>query len=162
MRTVGLKSVSPWQNTNKPAIGHKICPYLLRHLEINRPNQAWCADRTYIRLASSFAHLVAVIDWYSRKVSSWALPASMDESFCVDALERVLRLRPKPEIFNSDQSSRFTGRAMNNITVKRLWHSVKYEEVYLKEYADVEERRKSLSKYLYFFNNECLYRTLDG
>ena len=127
-------------------------------------------------------YLVAVMDWYSRKVLSWEVSVSMDESFCVSALERALRLYPKPEIFNTDQGSQFTGqaftgtlkeagikismdgkgRALDNIMVERLWRSVKYEEIYLKEYADVEALRKSLATYFYFYNNERPHQTFGG
>lgn len=182
MKKMGLKSVAPGPNTSRPAPGHKIYPYLLRNLEINRPNQVWCTDLTYIRLAGGFVYLVAVMDWYSRKVLSWEVSATMDESFCVSALERALRLYPKPEIFNSDQGSQFTGqaftgtlkeagvkismdgkgRAMDNIMVERLWRSVKYEEIYLNEYANVDVLRKALSKYFYFYNNERPHQTFDG
>jgi putative transposase len=182
MKKMGLHSVALGPNTSKPASGHKIYPYLLRKLTINRPNYVWCTDITYIRLAGGFVYLVAVMDWYSRKVLSWEVSVSMDESFCISALERALRLYPKPEIFNTDQGSQFTGqaftgtlkeagikismdgkgRALDNIMVERLWRSVKYEEIYLKEYADVEALRKSLSTYFYFYNNERPHQTFDG
>ncbi|MCH9692425.1 MAG: DDE-type integrase/transposase/recombinase [Gammaproteobacteria bacterium] len=130
---------------HKPCPQHKLYPYLLRDLAINRANQAWCTDITYVRLKGGFVYLVAIMDWYSRKVLSWELSATMDDSFCVSALERALRLYPKPEIFNSDQGSQFTGKAftgvlkdvgirisidgkgrcMDNIFIERLWRSIK-------------------------------------
>jgi putative transposase len=182
MKKMGLQSVAPGPNTSKPASGHKIYPYLLRKLAIDRPNQVWCTDITYIRLSGGFVYLVAVMDWYSRKVLSWEVSVNMDESFCISALERALRLYPAPEIFNTDQGSQFTGqaftgtlkeagikismdgkgRALDNIMIERLWRSVKYEEIYLKEYADVEALRKSLATYFYFYNNERPHQTFDG
>lgn len=149
MRLMGLRSVAPTPNTSKPS-------------------------KTYIRLRGGFVYLVAIMDWYSRKVLSWELSNSMESSFCVSALERALRLYPAPEIFNSDQGSQFTseaftgvlkahgvrismdgkGRCMDNIFVERLWRSVKYEEVYLKDYETVDELRKSLARYFHFYNEE--------
>ncbi len=174
MRLMGIQSVAPGPNTSKPAPQHKIYPYLLRGVEVTRANQVWCTDITYIRLKGGFVYLVAVMDWYSRKVLSWELSASMDDSFCVSALERALRLYPKPEIFNTDQGSQFTGnafthvlknadikismdgkgRCMDNIFIERLWRSVKYEEVYLNEYESVDHLRRALRKYFYFYNEE--------
>ena len=182
MRLMGLKSVAPSPNTSKAAPGHKVYPYLLRGLDINRPNQVWCTDITYVRLPKGFVYLVAVMDWYSRKVLSWEVSASMEDSFCVSALERALRLYPAPEIFNTDQGAQFTsnaftqvlkdkgirismdgkGRAMDNIMVERLWRSVKYEEIYLREYPSVDELRKSLKKYFHFYNHERPHQTFDG
>jgi len=174
MRLMGLRSLAPTPDTSKPAPEHKVYPYLLRGMEINRPNQVWCTDLTYIRLRGGFVYLVAIMDWYSRKVLSWEVSASMEVSFCVSALERALRLYPAPEIFNSDQGSQFTskdftgtlkeadvtismdgkGRCMDNIFIERLWRSVKYEEIYLKDYETVDELRKSLAKYFHFYNQE--------
>ncbi len=152
MRRMGLRSVAPTPDTSKPSKEHKVYPYLLRDIEVTRSNQVWATDITYIRLSGGFVYLVAIMDWYSRKVLSWELSSSMESSFCVSALERALRLYPAPEIFNSDQGSQFTsdaftdvlkehgvkismdgkGRCMDNIFVERLWRSVKYEETYLK------------------------------
>lgn len=174
MRLMGLRSLAPTPDTSKPAPEHKVYPYLLRGMEINRPNQVWCTDVTYVRLRGGFVYLVAIMDWYSRKVLSWVVSASMEGSFCVSALERALRLYPAPEIFNSDQGSQFTskdftgtlkaagvtismdgkGRCMDNIFIERLWRSVKYEEIYLKDYETVDELRKSLAKYFHFYNQE--------
>jgi putative transposase len=182
MRLMGLRSVAPTPNTSKPAPEHKVYPYLLRGMTISRPNQVWCTDLTYIRLKGGFVYLVAVMDWYSRKVLSWEVSASMDDSFCVSALERALRLYPAPEIFNSDQGSQFTGkdftgvlksagvkismdgkgRCMDNIFIERLWRSVKYEEIYLKDYETVNELRKSLAKYFHFYNQERPHQTFGG
>ena len=182
MQKMGIKSVAPSPNTSKPSPEHKIYPYLLNGLDIGRANQVWCTDITYIRLESGFVYLVAVMDWYSRKVLSWEVSPSMDESFCVSALERALRLYPAPEIFNTDQGSQFTGnaftgvlkkhgirismdgkgRCMDNIFIERLWRSVKYEEVYLNDYATTEELRKGLRKYFHFYNTERTHQTFNG
>ena len=173
-RLMGLRSVAPTPNTSKPNKTHEVYPYLLRHIEVTRPNQVWATDITYIRLRGGFVYLVAIMDWYSRKVLSWELSSSMESSFCVSALERALRLYPTPEIFNSDQGSQFTseaftgvlkahginismdgkGRCMDNIFIERLWRSVKYEETYLKDYETADELRKSLAKYFHFYNQE--------
>jgi putative transposase len=182
MRKMGIKSVAPSPNTSKPSPEHKVYPYLLNGLDIGRANHVWCTDITYIRLAGGFVYLVAVMDWYSRKVLSWEVSSSMDESFCVSALERALRLYPAPEIFNTDQGSQFTGKAftgvlkkheirismdgkgrcMDNIFIERLWRSVKYEEVYLNDYATTEELRKGLRKYFHFYNTERPHQTFNG
>lgn len=182
MRKMGIKSVAPSPNTSKPSLEHKVYPYLLNGLEIKRANQVWCTDITYIRLSGGFVYLVAVMDWYSRKVLSWEVSASMDDSFCVSALERALRLYPKPEIFNTDQGSQFTGKAftgvlkdhkirismdgkgrcMDNIFIERLWRSVKYEEIYLNDYETTQELRKALRKYFHFYNTERPHQTFDG
>jgi putative transposase len=182
MQKMGIKSVAPSPNTSRPNIAHKVYPYLLNGLDINRANQVWCTDITYIRMAGGFVYLVAVMDWYSRKVLSWEVSASMDESFCVSALERALRLYPKPEIFNTDQGSQFTskaftgvlkehdirismdgkGRCMDNIFIERLWRSVKYEEIYLNDYTTTDDLRKALRKYFHFYNTERPHQTFDG
>jgi putative transposase len=182
MQMMGLKSVAPGPNTSKSTPAHRVYPYLLRGLEINRPNHVWCTDITYIRMPKGFVYLVAVMDWHSRKVLSWEVSTSMDDSFCVSALERALRLYPAPEIFNTDQGSQFTGtaftsvlkkhdikismdgkgRALDNIMVERLWRSVKYEEIYLREYQDVEHLKKSLKKYFHFYNHERPHQTFGG
>lgn len=182
MRLMGLVSVAPKPNTSRPALEHKSYPYLLRGLTIDRPNQVWCTDLTYIRLAGGFVYLTAVMDWHSRYVLSWEVSVTMEESACVSALERALRRQPKPEIFNSDQGAQFTGqaftgvlkhqgiqismdgkgRAMDNIMVERLWRSVKYEEVYLKEYRNVQELLRSLKTYFEFYNHQRPHSGLDG
>ena len=182
MRRMGLVSVAPKPGTSKAAPGHRIYPYLLRNLAVVRANQVWCADITYIRLGKGFMYLVAVMDWYSRKVLSWDLSSSLEESSCCSALERAFRLFGKPEIFNTDQGSQFTGaaftgllkdqkvqismdgkgRAMDNIFVERLWRSLKYEEVYLKEYASAEDLRRSLKAYFEFYNLERPHQSHQG
>ncbi len=182
MQKMGIKSVAPSPNTSQPNIAHKVYPYLLNGLEITQANQVWCTDITYIRLTGGFVYLVAVMDWYSRKVLSWEVSASMDESFCVSALERALRLYPKPEIFNTDQGSQFTGnaftgvlkdheiqismdgkgRCMDNIFIERLWRSVKYEEIYLNDYATTDALRKALRNYFHFYNTERPHQTFNG
>ena len=182
MRIMGVKSVAPSPNTSKPNTKHKTYPYLLNGLKINRANQVWCTDITYIRMDGGFVYLVAVMDWYSRKVLSWEVSTSMEDNFCVSALERALRLHPKPEIFNTDQGVQFTsksftgvlkdhdiaismdgkGRCMDNIFIERLWRSVKYEEIYLNDYDSTETLRKALRKYFHFYNTERPHQTFDG
>ena len=182
MRMMGLQSVAPKPNTSKPAPMHTVYPYLLRGLEVQRPGQVWCTDITYIRLRGGFVYLVAIMDWYSRKVLTWELSATMDSIFCVSALERALRLYPKPEIFNSDQGSHFTsdaftrvlkqhdinismdgkGRCMDNIFVERLWRSVKYEDVYIKEYESIDALRKGLKAYFHYYNTVRPHQSFEG
>lgn len=174
MRLMGLQSVAPKPNTSKPMKEHKIYPYLLGGLDINRPNQVWCTDITYIRMPGGFVYLTAVVDWYSRCVLSWEVSVTMEDSFCVSALERAIRRFGTPEIFNTDQGAQFTGkaftdvlkghgikismdgkgRALDNVMVERLWRSVKYEEIFLHEYASVSELRRRLEIYFRFFNTE--------
>lgn len=174
MRLMGLVSVAPKPNTSKKNKAHKIYPYLLKALMIDRPNQVWCTDLTYIRMQGGFVYLVAIMDWYSRKVLSWEVSNSMDDDFCVSALERAIRLHGTPEIFNSDQGAQFTskrftdvlksheiqismdgkGRWMDNVFIERLWRSVKYEDIYLKEYRTVLALRDGLKVYFEFYNNE--------
>jgi putative transposase len=182
MRKMGLVSVAPKPNTSRPAPQHKIYPYLLRGLEIERPDQVWCADITYIRLAHGFVYLTAVMDWYSRYVLAWEVSVTLEEAFCVSALESALRRHGRPEIFNTDQGSQFTGeaftgvlknadvaismdgkgRAMDNIMVERLWRSVKYEEIYLKDYASVGELTAALKQYFAFYNAERPHQSHGG
>ena len=174
MQLMGIQSVAPKPNTSKPSKQHKIYPYLLGGLHINRRNQVWCTDITYVRMPGGFVFLVAVMDWYSRKVLSWEVSVTMDDNFCVSALERAIRRYGKPEIFNTDQGSQFTGkaftdvlkehgitismdgkgRAMDNIMIERLWRSVKYEEIYLKDYSSVLDLIHSLKIYFDFYNTE--------
>jgi putative transposase len=181
MRQMGLAGMAPGPNTSKAHPQHPVYPYLLRGLEITRPNQVWSTDITYIRVAHGFVYLVAVMDWYSRKVLSWRISNSMDASFCVDCLEEALRNHGKPEIFNSDQGSQFTsteftdvlkraevqismdgrGRAFDNIFVERLWRNVKYEDVYLKGYATVGELLLGLSEYFALYNSERPHQSLQ-
>jgi len=172
MREMGLAGMAPGPATSKPHPRHKVYPYLLRGVEVARPNQVWSTDLTYIRLARGFAYLVAIIDWYSRRVLAWRVSNSMDASFCVDCLEDALRHHGRPEVFNSDQGSQFTseaftgvlkregvaismdgrGRALDNIFVERLWRNVKYEDVYLKGYANMAELTVGLVQYFAFYN----------
>lgn len=180
MRSMGLAGMAPGPNTSKAHPQHKVYPYLLRGVAVTRPNQVWSTDITYIRLARGFAYLVAVIDWYSRKVLSWRISNSMDASFCVDCLEDALRHHGRPEVFNSDQGSQFTstaftdvlkresvtismdgrGRALDNIFVERLWRNVKYEDVYLKGYANMAELTVGLAQYFAFYNTERPHQAL--
>jgi putative transposase len=181
MRQMGLAGMAPGPNTSKAHPHHQVYPYLLRGLEVTRPNQVWSTDITYIRLAHGFVYLVAMMDWYSRKVLSWRISNSMDASFCVDCLEEALRNYGKPEIFNSDQGSQFTsadftgvlkreeikismdgrGRAFDNIFVERLWRNVKYEDIYLKGYATVGELILGLSEYFALYNSERPHQSLQ-
>ena len=180
MRKMGLAGMAPGPNTSCPHPEHKVYPYLLRGVFITRPDQVWSTDITYIRLARGFAYLVAVIDWYSRRVLSWRISNSMDAEFCVDCLEEALRRHGKPEIFNSDQGSQFTsdafigvlkregiaismdgrGRVFDNIFVERLWRNVKHEDVYLKGYATMIELTIGLSEYFTFYNSERPHQSL--
>ena len=180
MRLIGLAGMAPGPTTTVRHPGHKVYPYLLRGVAITRPNHVWSTDITYIRLARGFAYLVAVIDWYSRRVLSWRVSNSMDASFCVDCLEEALIDHGKPAIFNTDQGVQFTshaftgilkreaiaismdgrGRALDNIFVERLWRNVKYEDVYLNGYATMGELTVGLTKYFSFYNNERPHQSL--
>jgi len=179
MRIMGLKTIYRRPRTSKPAPCHKIYPYLLGGMKITRPNQVWAADITYIPMARGFLYLVAIIDWYSRYVLSWKLSNTLDADFCVKALEEALE-KGRPEIFNTDQGSQFTGEAFtgvlkqhgirismdgkgsynDNLFIERLWRSVKYEEVYLKAYQDGREARIGLGNYFRFYNTERPHQTL--
>jgi putative transposase len=181
MGVLGLAGMAPGPNTSRPHPQHKVYPYLLRGMDVDRPNHVWSTDITYIRLARGFVYLVAVIDWYSRKVLAWRVSNTLDSGFCVDCLEQALRTHGYPEIFNSDQGCQFTsdaftgvlkrhgiaismdgrGRALDNIFVERLWRSVKYEDVYLKGYAGVPELLLGLGKYFVFYNTERFHQSLD-
>jgi putative transposase len=182
MRVLGLAGMAPGPATSKPHPEHKIYPYLLRGLAIRRPNQVWSTDITYIRLEHGFAYLVAVVDWYSRRVLSWRLSNTLEAGFCVECLEDALRTHGKPEIFNTDQGSQFTsdaftgvlleagiaismdgrGRALDNIFVERLWRSVKYEDIYLKGYATLPELLLGLTEYFAFYNGERPHQGLGN
>jgi putative transposase len=182
MRILGLAGMAPGPNTSRPYPQHKVYPYLLRGVVVTRPNQVWSTDITYIRLAHGFVYLVAVIDWYSRRVLSWRISNTMDTMFCVDCLEEALQRYGKPEIFNTDQGSQFTsesftgvlkkrgiaismdgrGRALDNIFVERLWRSVKYEDVYLKGYANAMELMIGLTEYFVFYNGERPHQSLGN
>lgn len=180
MRILGLAGMAPGPNTSKAHPQHKVYPYLLRGLDIVRPNQVWSTDITYIRLPRGFVYLVAIIDWYSRKVLSWRLSNSMDASFCVDCLQAAITHYGKPEIFNSDQGSQFTsdaftgvllensitismdgrGRALDNIFVERLWRTVKYEDIYLKKYDSMPDLLMGLTDYFAFYNDARPHQSL--
>ena len=181
MQTLGLVGMAPGPNTSKAHPQHKIYPYLLRGVDIIRPNQVWSTDITYIRLPHGFVYLVVIIDWYSRKVLSWRLSNTMDAGFCVDCFEDAIRVYGTPEIFNSDQGSQFTsdvftgiliendikismdgrGRALDNIFTERLWRTVKYEDVYLKQYDCVQRLLLGLTDYFVFYNEERLHQSLS-
>jgi putative transposase len=182
MRRMGLQSVAPKPNASRPAPQHKVYPYLLRGMAITRPNQVWCTDITYIRLAKGFVYLTVVMDWHSRYVLSWEVSVTMDDGFCVSALQSALRRHGRPQIFNSDQGAQFTGtaftgvlkeagvaismdgkgRALDNIMVERLWRSVKYEEIYLKDYQSVAELIAALKVYFAFYNQERPHQSHGG
>lgn len=180
MRLMGLEAIYPKPNLSKHSEKHKVYPYLLRGIDIIRPNQVWATDITYIRLSSGFVYLAAILDWASRYVLAWRLSNSLDSSFCLEALEESFEFG-KPEIFNSDQGTQFTseaftgklldrkirismdsrGRALDNVFVERLWRSVKYEEVYLKDYQTVREAEEGLARYFDFYNRERFHQALD-
>ncbi len=184
MQIMGIEAIYPKQNLSKPGIGreHKVYPYLLRNLDINRPNHVWATDITYIRLKRGFVYFVAIIDWYSRKILSWELSTTMDKSFCITALERAIRKYGVPEIINSDQGSQFTskdfrdvlekkggtismdgkGRAMDNIIIERFWRTLKYSEVYLKDYESPKEAYIGISKYIEKYNTKRPHTSLGG
>jgi putative transposase len=181
MRTMGIVALYPKRNLSLANQAHKIYPYLLRNLVIDRPNQVWSTDITYVPMARGFVYLVAVMDWYSRRVLSWRVSNTMDTSFCVEALEEAIENHGAPEIFNTDQGSQFTSeeftgvlkehniqismdgkrRWVDNVFVERLWRSVKYEEVYLKAYDDIKSAKKSLRQYFEFYNCERRHQSLD-
>lgn len=183
LRRMGIMALFPTRNLSKPNPAHRIYPYLLKGLEIVRPNQVWGVDITYVRLAQrGFAYLVAIIDWYSRQVLSWRLSNTLDSGFCVEVLDDALRRHGRPEIFNSDQGSQFTsedfigrlkaeetvkismdgrGRAYDNIFTERLWWAVKYEDIYLHEYQDIPQCRAGLERYFSFYNTERRHQSLE-
>jgi putative transposase len=181
MRMMGLAAMAPGPNTSKKHPQHKIYPYLLRGVEITKPNQVWSTDITYIRLGRGFMYLTVVMDWYSRCVLSWRMSNSMETNFCVECLEEAIERYGKPDIFNSDQGSQFTsaaftevllkheikismdgkGRALDNIFVERLWRTVKYEDIYLKGYSDVAELYAGLMHYFHFYNHQRPHQSLN-
>jgi putative transposase len=188
MRLMGLEAIYPKPRLSRPDKAHRVYPYLLKDVTIDRPDQVWCTDITYLPLRRGWLYLVAIMDWFSRCVLSWELSTTLDASFCVSALERALAsggsggpLRG-PEIFNSDQGSQFTstaftsvlsaagirismdgaGRVYDNIFIERLWRTVKYEEVYLKDYQTPPDAHAGLASYLTFYNDERPHRSLDG
>jgi len=179
MEVMGIEAVYPKPRLSQPGEGHKIYPYLLAGVEVTRVNQVWSTDITYIRMDGGFVYLVAVMDWFSRFVLSWALSVTMEVGFCMEALQRALR-RGRPEIFNSDQGSQFTsdqftgalkargiaismdgrGRCFDNIFIERLWRSLKHEEVYLRDYTMVPEAREGIGNWFRFYNHERLHQSL--
>lgn len=180
LRKMGLEAVYPKPNLSKPNPEHKIYPYLLRGLTIDRVNQVWSTDITYIRLKKGFVYLMAIIDWYSRYVLGWSISTTLEASFCIDELAEQLE-KSQPEIFNTDQGSQFTtprftdllieknikvsmdgrGRALDNIFVERLWRSVKYEKVYLCDFESVHDAYTGLKEYFEFYNNERFHQSLN-
>jgi putative transposase len=182
LRKMGLTAVFPKPNLSKPHPENKIYPYLLRDMDVIRPNQAWCADITYIRLAWGFAYLVAIVDWYSRCVLSWRLSNTLEADFCVEALREAIAKHGVPEIFNTDQGTQFTsqefigvltennisismdgrGRCLDNIFIERLWRTVKYQNVYLKGYQTIPEARAGLTEYFEFYNKRKFHQGLDN
>jgi len=182
MRLMDIQAIHPGPKTSKPHPKHKIYPYLLRSLDVNRANQVWASDVTYIPMETGFIYLTVIMDWYSRKVLSWRLSNSLDASFCVDALEEAIYCYGVPEIFNTDQGCQYTSESFtdvlkahgirismdgkgawrDNVFVERLWRSVKYEEVYLNAYESVPEARQSLKKYFEFYNQNRKHQTLKA
>lgn len=182
MKKMAIEAIYRRANTSKPAPGHKVYPYLLRKLPIVRPNQVWATDISYVPMARGFVYLVAIVDWFSRKVLAWRVSITMEADFCVEALEEALARYGKPEIFNTDQGSQFTSHAFtsvlrreqiaismdgrgawrDNVVVERLWRSVKYEEVYLHAYTAVSEARISLGRYLAFYNAKRPHSSLGA
>jgi putative transposase len=181
MRRMRIEAIYRKPNTSKPAPDHKIYPYLLRGVRVERPNQVWCMDITYVPMARGFVYLTAVVDWFSRRVLSWRVSITMEAAFCVEALEEALARHDKPAIFNTDQGSQFTsqdftgvllkagiaismdgkGSWRDNVFVERLWRSIKYEEVYLNAYNSVGEARASIGRYLTFYNGRRPHSSLD-
>ena len=182
MQRMGIEALYRRPRTSKPGPVHTIYPYLLRGIEITRANQVWATDITYIPMARGFVYLVAVLDWFSRRVLAWRVSITMEAAFCIDTLEEALAKHGKPEIFNTDQGAQFTGAAFtgvlikngiaismdgkgawrDNVFVERLWRSVKYEEVYLRAYDNVSEARLSIGRYLDFYNRRRPHSSLDG
>jgi putative transposase len=181
MRKMAIEAIYRKPNTSKPAPGHRY-PYLLRGLAITRPNQVWAMDITYIPMARGFVYLAAVVDWFSRRVLAWKVLITMETNFCIEALEEALSTNEKPEIFNTDQGSQFPseafigrlkkegirigmdgkGRRRDNVFVERIWKSIKYEEVYLHAYASVSDARRSLGRYIEFYNTTRPHSSLKA
>ena len=181
MKRMGIEALYRRPSTSKPAPGHRIYPYLLRKLAVTRPDKVWAMDITYIPMARGFVYLAAVVDWFSRRVLAWRLSITMEAAFCVEALEEALARFGKPEIFNTDQGSQFTGAAFtgalrsrkiaismdgkrawrDNVFVERLWRTIKYGEVYLRAYDTVSEARASLGRYIEFYNARRPHPSLD-
>jgi len=182
MRKLGITAVAPGPNTSTRNKAHSVYPYLIRNLKIQRPNQVWCADITYIRLRCGFAYLIAVMDWYSRKVLSWELSNSMDTAFCISALRSALRQYDTPDIFNTDQGVQFTshdftdvlkenqvqismdgkGRWMDNVFIERLWRSLKYEDIYIHNYETMKALKEGVKRYMHFYNTVRTHQSHGG
>ena len=182
MRRMGIEALYRRPSASKPAPGHKIFPYLLRKLVIDRPNQVWAMDITYIPMARGFVYLAAVVDWFSRRVLAWRLSITLETEFCIDAVREAMACHGKPEIFNTDQGSQFTSAAFtgmlqdqaiavsmdgrgawrDNVFVERLWRSVKYEEVYLRAYDSVSDARASIGRYLACYNERRPHSSLGA
>jgi putative transposase len=180
MHEMGLSAIYPKRGLSQPAPGHRIYPYLLRGVKVERPNQVWSTDITYIRLWRGFVYLVAIMDWFSRYVLAWELSTTLDTAFCISALDWALATGARPDIFNTDQGSQFTsadftdrlirhsirismdgrGRALDNVFVERLWRSLKYEEVYLNDYPEADTARMRLGLYFDFYNRERPHQSL--
>ena len=182
MKRMGITALYRKPNTSKPAPGHKIYPYLLRNIPVTRPNQVWAMDITYIPMACGFIYLAAVVDWFTRRVLAWRVSITLEADFCIEAVEEALARHGAPEIFNTDQGSQFTsiefikvladreikismdgkGAWRDNVFVERLWRTIKYEEVYLRAYANVPEARASIGRYIGFYNSRRPHSSLDG
>jgi len=182
MKRMGITALYRKPNTSKPAPGHNIYPYLLRNLPVTRPNQVWAMDITYIPMACGFIYLAAVVDWFTRRVLAWRVSITLEADFCIEAVEEALARHGAPEIFNTDQGSQFTsiefikvladreikismdgkGAWRDNVFVERLWRTIKYEEVYLRAYANVPEARASIGRYIGFYNSRRPHSSLDG
>jgi len=180
MRVMGLEAMAPKPDTSKPSPEHRVYPYLLKGLDVCRVDQVWASDITYIPMSVGFCYLIAIMDWYSRRVLSWRLSNTLDSGFCVEALQEALSGFGPPKIFNTDQGSQFTaeaftgvlrersidismdgrGRCIDNVFVERLWRSLKYEEVYLHAYDDLNEARSGIGRYFDFYNTERRHQSL--
>lgn len=181
MRRMGMNALYPKPNTSRAHHAHKIYPYLLRGLNVEHANQVWCADITYVSMRKGFVYVVAIMDWYSRKVLSWRLSNTLDAGFCVAALSEALHKHGRPEIFNTDQGCQFTseefthalrdagirismdgkGRWMDNVFIERLWRSLKYEEVYLKAYENIAEAKEGIRNWMDFYNQRRKHQALE-
>jgi putative transposase len=181
MKRMGMEAIYRKPNTSKPAPGHKIYPYLLRGVKVDRPNQVWAMDITYVPMARGFVYLAAVVDWFSRRVLAWRVSITLEAAFCVEALEEALAWHGRPEVFNTDQGSQFTsqdftgvllktgiaismdgkGSWRDNVFVERLWRSIKYEEIYLRAYETVSDARSAIGRYLAFYNGRRPHSSLD-
>jgi len=182
MRIMGIEAIYPRKRTSQPGVGHRVYPYLLRGLTVDRANQVWCSDITYIPLRYGFMYLAAVLDWHSRFVLSWRLSNTLDTEFCVAALDEALTSYGRPDIFNTDQGAQFTsheftsrlleeqiaismdgrGRALDNVFIERLWRSVKYEDIYLKDYESGADLCDGLERYFDFYDHRRKHQALDN